>query len=503
MVYPDFSSFSKLAETSRMIPVHTEILADTETPVRTLMRFSQCPNLFLLESVEGGEKWGRYSFLGFDPVQVWEVKGGHVHVHQGEKHLVIPHKGDPLGMLRELLRKRPGVRVQGLPRFWGGAVGYLGYDMVRFMERIDGNPKPSLDLPEGSLLFTDPLLIFDKVRHTIRVVVTVDLGEGPQDLGRLYREARERLEAICARLRAPVEVCCLEAQGFPKVPLAEPESNMGKQAFLDAVQRAKEEILSGELIQVVLSQRFEMQAQMDPVDLYRALRFINPSPYLFFFKNGEVTLVGSSPELLVRLEERILELRPIAGTRPRGSTEQQDRELAHELLSDPKEISEHVMLVDLGRNDLGRVARTGSVQVTELMGLERYSHVMHLVSHIQAELADEKDSLDAFQAAFPAGTLTGAPKVRAMELIEELEPVRRGPYGGAMGYFSYSGNMDFCITIRTILLKGGHIYVQAGAGIVAESNPEAEYQETCNKAKAMWEAVRMAASGLQVPQAPS
>ncbi len=502
MVQPDFQSFRRLAKGARLIPVHTQILADTETPVRSLMRFSGSPHVFLLESAEGGERWGRYSFLGFDPVQVWELRGENVWVHQGGRSSIIPHGGDPLGMLRGILRKHQGVKVQGLPRFWGGAVGYLGYDLVRFMERVGRTPKPSLDVPDGILLFTDPLLIFDNVRHTIQVVLTADVGEQPRDLELVYQQARERLEGVCSRLREPLEVSCGQ-NGSAGETVFLPESNMEKQAFLDAVRKAKEEILSGELIQVVLSQRFQVQARVDPISLYRALRFINPSPYLFFFKSGDVTLVGSSPELLVRLEDGALDLRPIAGTRPRGRTEQEDRLLAHELLSDPKERSEHVMLVDLGRNDLGRVARTGSVQIRELMGLERYSHVMHLVSHIQAELAEQKDCLDVLQAAFPAGTLTGAPKVRAMQLIEELEPTRRGPYGGAVGYFSYTGNMDFCIAIRTLLLQADRVYVQAGAGIVAESDPEAEYTETCNKAKGMWEAVRMAASGLEIPTCAS
>lgn len=498
MAQPDFKNFCKLAQNARLVPVYTEILADTETPVRALMRFSGSSHVFLLESVEGGERWGRYSFLGFDPVQVWEVRGGEIWISEGGSICRIPHEGDPLRFLREVLDERRGARVEGLPRFWGGAVGYLGYDMVRFMERVPFVPKPSLAIPDASMMLTDALLIFDNVRNTIRVVVTARVGEGQGSLQQIYSDAVHRIQAVLARLRKPLEEP-LESRKVAQVILKQPESNMGREAFLRAVERAKEEILGGEAIQVVLSQRFQVDAQVDAVALYRALRFINPSPYLFFLKSGEVTLVGSSPELLVRLEEGALELRPIAGTRPRGRTEQEDRHMADQLLRDPKEKSEHVMLVDLGRNDLGRVARTGSVQIRELMGLERYSHVMHLVSHIQAELAQDKDSLDVLEAAFPAGTLTGAPKVRAMELIEELEPTRRGPYGGAVGYFSYTGNMDLCIAIRTLLLHKGRIYVQAGAGIVAESDPEAEYQETCNKAKGMWEAVRMAASGLEVP----
>jgi anthranilate synthase component 1 len=501
MVQPDFQSFRELARSAGLIPVHTEILADTETPVRALMRFSGCSHVFLLESVEGGERWGRYSFLGFDPLQIWEVWGDEVRIKQGERSIRIPHGGDPLGILRGLLEKRKGAQVEGLPRFWGGAVGYLGYDMVRFMERVPFTPKPCLELPDASMMLTDSLLIFDNVRHTIRVVVTAQVEEGRSSLQEIYSDALQRIQSILRRLREPSE----EPLPSPVIangpPLAQPSSNMGKAAFLDAVGKAKEQILAGEAIQVVLSQRFQMEAQVDPVALYRALRFINPSPYLFFLKSGEVTLVGSSPELLVRLEGGSLDLRPIAGTRKRGGTQQEDRALADELLGDPKERAEHVMLVDLGRNDLGRVARTGTVQLREFTAVERYSHVMHLVSHIQAELAQGKDALDVLRATFPAGTLTGAPKVRAMEIIEEMEPTRRGPYGGAVGYLSYTGNMDLCITIRTLLLHGSQIYVQAGAGIVADSDPAKEYEETCNKARGMWEAVRMAASGLEVFEA--
>lgn len=497
MIQPDLGSFREMARGARLIPVYTEILADTETPVRTLMRFAHKPYVFLLESVEGGERWGRYSFLGFDPIQVWEVWGEEVRIREQGRTLALAHEGDPLRALGGLLGRRRGAQVAGLPRFWGGAVGYLGYDMVRFMERVPYGPKPSLDLPDASMMLTGPLLIFDNVRHTILAVVPAELEDGSSNLAEIYGEAVARLDSLCRRLRKPVDEPASQRAPLPD-PLPLPKSNMDRDEFLRAVRRARQDILSGEAIQVVLSQRFEMEAQVDPVALYRALRFINPSPYLFFFKARDLVLVGSSPELMVRLEEGTLDLRPIAGTRRRGRTEQEDRALADQLLQDPKERAEHVMLVDLGRNDMGRVARTGTVQLREFMTVERYSHVMHLVSHIQADLAQGKDCLDVLRATFPAGTLTGAPKVRAMEIIEELEPTRRGPYGGAVGYLSYTGNMDLCITIRTLLLHAGRIYVQAGAGIVAESDPEAEYEETCNKAKGMWQAVRMAASGLEI-----
>lgn len=501
VIRPDFSTFREIATRAKVIPVYAEILADTETPVRALMRFAQRPYVFLLESVEGGERWGRYSFLGFDPPTVWEVRGEEVWIKEGSGTLRTPHRGDPFGDLGRLLKPGCGARIDGLPRFWGGAVGYIGYDMVRFMERVPSFQKPSLTIPDACMMLTDCLLIFDNLRHTVMIVATARLEEGGTGLRDTYEEAAKKVRAILQRLREPVSHppnCCtpLANAAFP------PPSNMDKEEFLKAVHRVKEEILAGEAIQVVLSQRFEIEVDCDPVALYRALRFVNPSPYLFFLKHRDLILVGSSPEVMVRLEDGVLDLRPIAGTRRRGLTEKEDRELAHELLTDPKERAEHVMLVDLGRNDLGRVARTGSVQVREFMTVERYSHVMHLVSHIQAQLAEGKDAFDVLKATFPAGTLTGAPKVRAMEIIEELEPTRRGPYGGAVGYMSYTGNMDLAITIRTLIVHQGKVYLQTGAGIVADSDPTAEYEETCAKARGMWEALRMATSGLAIKDDP-
>jgi anthranilate synthase component 1 len=495
-IRPDRESFELLAREAEIVPVYTEVLGDTLTPVSALIRLGQKEHLFLLESVDGGERWGRYSFLGFDPWKVWEVRGEEVLKKEGEELIVEPHLGDPLKSLREILPRIASSGLDGLPRFWGGAVGYIGYDMVRFMERLPYVSKPALELPDASMMLTDSLLIFDNLRHTVKILVLAR----PRCFSsshEAYGDARERIRRIWEELLNPDEPPS-EREIGPTGAELNPISNMGKEAFLQAVVKAREQILDGEAIQVVLSQRFQMRGRIDPISVYRALRFINPSPYLFFIKSPETVLVGSSPEVMVRLEGETLHLRPIAGTRRRGKDEREDRALADELLRDPKERAEHVMLVDLGRNDLGRVARTGTVQMREFMTVERYSHVMHLVSHIQAELAPGKDAFDVLKATFPAGTLTGAPKIRAMEIIEELEPTRRGPYGGAVGYLSYTGNMDLCIAIRMVVLQGELMWVQTGAGIVADSDPEKEYEETCNKAQGMWEAVRMAARGLSI-----
>lgn len=496
MYYPDREEFMRLARDGNLIPIYREILADTETPVLALMKLSVKPYSFLLESVEGGEKWGRYSFVGGDPHCIFRVRGDEVVIERDGQVRMMSHGGDPLGLLKgELYRYRP-VPIAGLPRFYGGAVGFLGYDMVRFFERLPSRAQKDLPSDDAVFMLTDTLIIFDNVRHTIKIV-TCAFTEDGADLPSLYEEGVERIEQMIGLIRSPAPMRgVLETRGDdPPV-----RSNMEPRAFKEMVHRAKEYICAGDVIQVVLSQRFQREQNADPIDLYRALRYINPSPYLFFLKLKDLTLIGSSPEVTVRLEDGMAELRPIAGTRRRGRTEQEDRHLADELLQDPKERAEHVMLVDLGRNDLGRIAKIGSVQVSQFMNVERYSHVMHLVSHVQAQLADGKDAFDVLRATFPAGTLTGAPKIRAMEIIDELEPTRRGPYGGAVGYFSYTGNMDFCITIRTMVILDGTIYVQAGAGIVADSDPDAEYQETVNKAMGMMEAIDMAADGLEIGQ---
>ncbi len=497
MYRPSFEEFQQLAQKGNLVPVYREILADEETPVSALMKIGRQPYAFLLESVEGGEKWGRYTFLGADPRAVFRVRPGGVEVHENGSVTQMGPGEDPLACLKALMSRYRPVSPAGLPRFFGGAVGYLSYDMVRYFEKkLAKAPASSPEVDDAVFLLTDSLLVFDNVRHTIKVVVCAHLPDGQKNLEGVYREALGRVEGIIAGLRRPT---------VPSGPLsgtgAEPPAfgtNMTEEAFKNIVRRAKEYIEQGDVIQVVLSQRFRGETRLDPVDLYRALRFVNPSPYLFFLKLGNLHLIGSSPEVMVRLEEGVAELRPIAGTRKRGESEQEDRLLADELLNDPKERAEHVMLVDLGRNDLGRIARVGSVQVNQFMTVERYSHVMHLVSNVQAQLAEGKDCFDVLKATFPAGTLSGAPKVRAMEIIDELEPSRRGPYGGAMGYFSFSGNMDFGITIRTLVLEEGRLSLQVGAGIVADSDPDREYEETLNKAAGLMKAVRLAASGFEI-----
>jgi anthranilate synthase component I len=494
MYVPDFETFTKRAKEGNLIPVFREILADTETPVTALMKLEDRPHLFLLESVEGGEKWGRYSFLGTDLLATFRVRGDEVIIEENGAVRGRPHGGDPLRFLKELLGRYRPVPVEGLPRFFGGAVGYLGYDMVRYFEKLPAATGGGVPTDDAVFVVTDSLVIFDNVRHTIKVVACA-VTEGEDDLRPVYDKALRRIDAMTDLLKAPRPGKPAAAARPDALPF---HSNMTPDAFKSMVVKAKEYIVQGDIIQVVLSQRFQRDSAADPVDLYRALRHVNPSPYLFFLRLPEMHLIGSSPEVMVRLEEGIAELKPIAGTRRRGKTEQEDRRLADELLEDPKERAEHVMLVDLGRNDLGRIARIGSVQVGQLMAVERYSHVMHLVSDIRAQIAPQKDCFDVLKATFPAGTLSGAPKVRAMEIIAELEPSRRGPYGGAVGYFGYDGNMDFCITIRTMLMQDGKIFLQAGAGIVADSNPEAEYKETLGKAEGMVQAVRLAESGFEL-----
>jgi len=497
MYRPSFAEFQELARKGNLVPVYREVLADEETPVTALMKIRSRPYAFLLESVEGGEKWGRYTFLGADPRAVFRVKTGEVEVYENGTVSRMNPGQNPLSCLKELMSRYRPVSPGGLPRFFGGAVGYLSYDMVRYFEKkLAKSPASASEVDDAVFLLTHSLLVFDNVRHTIKVVVCACVPDNSKDLEAVYREAVGKVEEIIQDLRRPAVLSGPTSGTGTESPAF--RSNMPAEAFKQIVRRAKEYIEQGDIIQVVLSQRFEGETRLDPVDLYRALRFVNPSPYLFFLKLEDFHLIGSSPEVMVRLEERVAELRPIAGTKKRGETEQEDRLLADELLNDPKERAEHVMLVDLGRNDLGRIARVGSVQVNQYMTVERYSHVMHLVSNVQAQLAEGRDCFDVLKATFPAGTLSGAPKVRAMEIIDELEPCRRGPYGGAMGYFSFSGNMDFGITIRTLALRGNRLFLQVGAGIVADSDPDREYEETLNKAAGLMKAVNIAASGFEI-----
>jgi len=489
MVVPDFDAFQQMARQGNLIPVYREILGDLETPVAAYKKLRGEGCSYLLESVEGGEKWGRFSFLGLNPSLLFEVQGGRITVQRRGRDQVL-EETDPFAALRRVLAGYRAVPAPGLPRFWGGLVGYLGYDMVRYIERLP-ELTPKLALPEARLMLADHLLIFDNLRQTIKVVALVHLDPEVPLQGQ-YNQAVAAIDALISRLRLPVPL----PEGPPPAPSQPLGVNLTRERFEAMVRQAKEYIAAGDAIQIVLSQCFHRELNLDPFDLYRALRSINPSPYMFYLDLGDPKLVGASPEILVRLEEGQIIYRPIAGTRPRGATPEEDQALEAELLADPKERAEHIMLVDLGRNDVGRVAKVGSVRVPELFTVERYSHVMHIVSQVEGELAEGADGLDVLKATFPAGTVTGAPKVRAMEIIEELEPTRRGPYAGAVGYLGFTGNLDFCITIRSFTVHAGQVYLQVGAGIVADSDPAKEYQETVSKARALMGALEKAGEGL-------
>ena len=486
--------FRALAAEGNLIPLYREILADYETPVSAFAKIDHGPTAYLLESVAGGENWARYSFLGSGSSAVIREEKGDLVLTRGKKNLRIQSRGNPLERLRELMQEYRPVTVPGLPRFVGGAVGYFSYDMVRTFEELPALRKDSLGLPDFAFLLTDTLLIFDNVSQKIKVVANAYLESTKErDIRDAYRHATARIEKMIARLKRPVRQ---PRQRRRRKPITF-TSNMNKADFEKMVTRTKEYIRSGDIVQAVLSQRWETQIHTTPFQLYRALRVINPSPYMYYLRVAGVELVGSSPETLVRCEDGQISLRPIAGTRRRGQTPEEDQDLARQLLADEKERAEHVMLVDLGRNDVGRVAARGSVKVESLMQVERYSHVMHIVSQVTGQLEKGKSVYDVMRACFPAGTVSGAPKIRAMEIIEELEPTRRGPYAGAVGYFGFSGNMDMCINIRTVVIKGRQAYIQAGAGIVADSIPEHEYEETCNKARAMMKAIELAEQGLE------
>lgn len=494
MLYPDLETFKALSLKGNLIPVYKEILADTETPVSASLKLGGSPS-FLLESMIGGEKWARYSFLGSKPSRIIKGWGNKIEIKDAKKGIERIKTKNPFEIIKRELAVYKPVEVPNLPRFYGGLVGYIGYDMVRFFEELPDYKKESLRLPDLFLMVTDTVIIFDNLKGKIKVVSNAHIND--KTVEEAYREAEQKIDNIIEKLRRAKGKNRKANPLLPSLIKDEQQrryssSFISKEAFEKAVSKCKEYIFSGDIVQVVLSQRFACEFSTDPFNVYRALRIINPSPYMYYIDTGDMKLVGSSPEILVRLEGRQIILRPIAGTRKRGETEEEDIRLEEELRKDPKEIAEHIMLVDLGRNDVGRVAEIGSVKVTELMSVERYSHVMHLVSNVQGILRKELDAFNVLEACFPAGTVTGAPKVRAMEIIEELEPIRRGPYAGAVGYISYSGNMDTCITIRTLLIKGNKIYVQAGAGIVADSIPEKEYEETVNKAMGMMKAVNLA-----------
>ncbi len=508
MAQPPLEEAGRLARQGVEVPVFLELLGDVETPVSAYVKLGGGPGSFLLESVEGGEHLGRYSFIGLEPDLSITLRDGHAYISGALENCTLP-LGDPLGLLDDLLTRTRVAHVPGLPRFRGGAVGYLSYDVARFFERLPGPAHPGLGLPLAVLGIYRTILAFDHLRRTILLMTHVAPGG---DFARGYEKASAALEEMASRLARSIDSDStpgLRLPGAAGAPTGAGQpanggsvgrfgagftSNFSREEFECAVQKARAYIAAGDAIQVVLSQRLSVPFSGAPLDLYRALRSINPSPYMYFLDYGDFQIVGSSPEMLVRVEGSTVSVRPIAGTRRRGPDPERDGELARDLAADEKERAEHLMLVDLGRNDVGRVSRVGSVRTPRLMDVERYSHVMHLVSQVEGALREGLRPVDALRAGFPAGTVSGAPKVRAMQIIAELEPDARGPYAGAVGYFGFDGTIDTAIAIRTAVIAGGQAHVQVGAGIVADSLPELEYEETLNKAAAMLRAVEAAES---------
>jgi anthranilate synthase component I len=479
---PDLKEIQRLREFGNVIPVYKSVIADFLTPVSAFLKLEKNrPYAFLLESVEGGETVARYSFLGCDPFLVSRYK-----------------KGQPatefLQNLRNTLSRFRSVPVANLPPFTGGAVGYFGYDMVRTIEDIPDTGRDDVGTDDAVLMFYKTVLAFDHLRHQIHIISNLLVDESRDPLEVQYAQAQDEIRRMEALLREPME----PPVSTPNNDEIQVRSNFEKADYLASVTKAKEYIAAGDIFQVVLAQRFEVDLKTAPFEIYRALRIVNPSPYMYYLKLPEAAIVGSSPEMLVRIQGQEASYRPIAGTRPRGASDAEDDKLAKELLADEKERAEHIMLVDLGRNDLGRVSKYGTVRVEELMFIERYSHVMHLVSSLRGQLPDNVDRLDTMMACFPAGTVSGAPKVRAMEIIDELEPTRRGVYSGAIMYLDFSNNLDSCIAIRTLVVKGNKGYIQAGGGIVADSVPEGEYMETVNKSRALLRAIQLAQRGFEL-----
>jgi len=473
MYHPTLEEVKRLSADGNLVPVWRQVVADLETPVSAFLKISRGNHSFLLESVEGGERLARYSFLGTEPYRVLSTGGDAPSV-------------DPLPLIEEEIDKFRLVRVPDLPRFQGGAVGYVSYDAVAHFERLPTPLSDTLALPESAFMFCDTVLAFDHLKHTINVISHAHLDEGVEEG---YAAATARIDDLLERLNGPIpELPSPRLEGGVR----ETCSNLTREGFGSMVERAKEDIFDGEVLQVVLSQRLSRETRAQPFDIYRAVRTINPSPYMYYLQMDDLHIIGASPEMLVRVEDGIVATHPIAGTRPRGATHEEDQKLEEELRSDEKERAEHIMLVDLGRNDIGRVSQPGTVKVTQLMDVERYSHVMHLVSHVEGRLREEFTAADALRACFPAGTVSGAPKIRAMEIIAELEGEKRGPYAGAVGYFGFSGDMDTAIAIRTIVMKDGVAHVQAGGGIVADSVPAREYEESMNKAEALLKAIQQA-----------
>ena len=488
---PDKGTFQQNMKQGYLVPVFRELPADLETPISVFLKLRQNLPCFLLESVERGEHIGRYSFIGVDPYLIMKTfpAEGFISCDGRVDRVPLGAAGggrDPLHLVQQQLAQYQVAKTPGLPRFFGGAVGYIAYDTAHFFEKLQECHEDRLKLPDCVFMFTDALIIFDHLQHRMKVVCNIR----PRTM--TYSQATDKIDALVASIASPLPYGLK-----PQAPRAEREppqlvSNCTPEQYASRVERAKEYIFAGDAFQVVPSQRLHRQTWADPFTIYRALRMVNPSPYMFYLDFGDFQLIGSSPEMLVKLEEGRAEVRPIAGTRRRGKDEEEDKALEADLLADPKERAEHVMLVDLGRNDLGRVCRHGSVHVPVFMSIERYSHVMHIVSSVLGELKEEHDAFSLFRACFPAGTVTGAPKIRAMDIITELEGIRRGPYAGAVGYFGFSGNMDTCIAIRTMVMIGDTVYLQAGGGVVADSEPYLEYQESLNKIKALETAIHLA-----------
>ena len=488
MTPQQFSEFAKQCYTR--IPVYREVLADFETPLSAYLKLANSPYSYLFESVQGGEKWGRYSIIGLSAHTILSVTGNQITISVDEKITETYTVRDPLEFIKTFQARYQVPELENLPRFTGGLVGYFGYDTVRYIEPklAETTPLDTIGTPDIVLMVSDEVVVFDNLRGTLWLITHIDPA-----IKNAYEIAQARLDKLHAQLNQPVQL----PKGKASRTIAESDFKSGftQSAFESAVTKIKDYILAGDVMQVVISQRMSVEVSAPPLDIYRALRYLNPSPYLYFLHLGDFHIVGSSPEILVRLENGEITVRPIAGTRKRGKTPEEDMAMEIDLKSDPKEIAEHLMLIDLGRNDVGRVSETASVTLTEKMQIERYSHVMHIVSNVVGKLKTGMDAIDALRATLPAGTLSGAPKIRAMEIIDELEPVKRGVYGGAIGYLSWYGSMDTAIAIRTAIIKDGQLHIQAGAGVVADSVPALEWKETLNKGRAMFKAVEMAERG--------
>ena len=491
--FPDFDTFRQLAASSNVVPIYRQLVSDTLTPLSAYSKLQWGQASFLFESVVGGEQIGRYSFLGSDPFLQIDAFGSRVEITRGGQ-TEVHESSDPLRDLEECVSKYRAPHVSGLPRFCGGAVGYFGYDVVRYVERLPNSPPDDRHLPDLSFALYDRMVIFDQIKKTVLVVAHARLDQA--DPQAAYQAACDQIDTMCRQLQqgtADLQLTDINLRGEPTL---EWTSSFTRDGFESAVRHCQDYIRAGDIFQVVIGQRLQLETSARAIDIYRALRIVNPSPFMFLLKTPRVQLVGASPEIMVRVEEGKVTVRPLAGTRRRGATEEEDQRLEQELLADPKERAEHVMLVDLARNDIGRVAEYGSVHLSDLMKVERYSHVMHITSDVSGRLRAGQTALDALRAGLPAGTVSGAPKVRAMQIIDEVEPCRRGPYAGAVGYIDFTGNMDTCIALRTLVMVGQTVYVQAGAGIVADSQPAEEYQETLNKAKGLLLAIQIAQTQL-------